>query len=247
MAKTVKVKSELRQKKRSAFQSMILLLMLSLLSFGLSVYMLLFQKQIPLGVGVGLTVLGTVFFILYSVKRKNYMILRSGVNGETEVLSILKKLPNDFTVIANPVIDNRGKYNELDFVIIGKDAIFTVETKNYRGAISGKASDRELTQIKFGKGGREYEKTVKNPVFQADMQGKRMRELLRDLNISCSVFSVLYFADESVKINILNDKPYECKIIKGEDEFLSYIQNAHGKKKTDVGTAKTLIKVLKRK
>lgn len=247
MAKTVKVKSELKQNKRSAFRSAVLLLLLSLLSFGLSVYMLLFQKQIPLGVGVGLAAFGAVFFILYSVKRKNYMILRSGVNGETEVLNILKKLPNDFTVIANPVIDNRGKYNELDFVVIGKDAVFTVETKNYRGELKGKASDRELTQIKFGKGGVKYEKTVKNPIFQADMQGRRMRELLFDLNTSCSVFSVLYFADEAVKFDILNDKPYECKVIKGEAQLLSYIKNTHGKKKTDLGFAKTLIKVLKRK
>lgn len=245
MAKTFKVKSELREEKRAAFLVSLLFLLLSLLSFGLSFFMILFRKQVPTGVGIGLMIFGVIFFILYSAKRKNYMILRSGVNGENKVLSILQKLPNDFAVIANPVIDNRGKYNELDFVVIGKDAVFTVETKNYRGELRGKASDRELTQIKFGKGGGIYEKTVKNPIFQADLQGKRMRELLSDLNISCSVFSVLYFADESVKIDIINDKLYTCKIIKGENELLSYIQNTHGKRKS--ASAKPLIKVLKRK
>ncbi len=246
VAKTVKVKSELKEEKRSAFCMTALFLILSLICVAVSCYLLIFERQIPWGVGAGFAVLGIVFFFVFLIKRKKYMILRSGVNGEKEVYNILKKLPNSFTVISNPVIENRGKYNELDFVVIGKDALFIIEAKNYRGTLKGKVSDRELTQIKLGSGGKAYEKTVKNPISQSDMQGKRMRTLLYDMKISYSVFPILFFADESIKLDIVNDKSFDCKIIKGENELLQYIQSVHGKTKTNTSCTKKLTEVLKR-
>lgn len=246
MARTVKVKSELKEEKRSTFFITALFLILSLFSAALSCYMLIFVRQISWGVGAGIAVLGIIFFCTFLIKRKKYMILRSGVSGEKEVYDILKKLPNGFTVISNPVIENRGKYNELDFVVIGKDAIFTVEAKNYRDTLKGKVSDRELTQIKLGSGGKTYEKTVKNPISQSDMQGKRMRTLLSDMKISYTVFPILFFADKSIKLDIVNDKSFDCKIIKGENELLQYIQTMHGKTKTNISCTKKLIEVLKR-
>lgn len=246
VARTVKVKSELKEEKRNAFFMTVIFLILSVLSVALSCYMLIFERQIPWGVGAGFAFLGIIFFCIFLIKRKKYMILRSGVNGEKEVYNILKKLPNGFTVISNPVIENRGKYNELDFAVIGKDALFIIEAKNYRGTLKGKASDRELTQIKLGSGGKIYEKTVKNPISQSDMQCKRMKTLLYDLGFSYTVFPILFFADETIKLNIDNDKPFDCKIIKGENELLQYIQASHGKTKTNISCTKKLIEVLKR-
>lgn len=246
VAKTVKVKSELKEEKRSAFCMTVLFLILSLICVAISCYLLIFERQIPWSGGAAFAGLGIIFFFAFLIKRKKYMILRSGVNGEKEVYNILKKLPNGFTVISNPVIENRGKYNELDFAVIGKDALFIIEAKNYRGTLKGKVSDRELTQIKFGSGGKTYEKTVKNPISQSDMQCKRMKTLLYDMKISYTVFPILFFADENIKLDIVKDKPFDCKIIKGENELLQYIQASHGKTKTNISCTKKLIEVLKR-
>ena len=250
MAKTIRIKSELKQEKRKAFLSMLFFLLLAVLSFIMSMYLFVLcfsdSSKMPLGVPVGVFALSTVFFVIYKLKHKDYMVLLSGVSGENEVLNILKSLPGDFTVIMNPIINNRGKYNELDFAVIGKDAVFTVEVKNYKGALYGKSSSRELTQVKYGKGGKIYEKTVKNPMLQADFQGKRMRDLLYDLKIPFSVFPVLYFANESIELQIENDKIYDCKIIKCENELLEYIKKTHGKKITNFSDTKKLINSLKR-
>lgn len=250
MAKTVKVKSELKEEKRSALFFSVLFFLLFVLTLSFAFYMLFLiafkDNNLPIGVPVGVGVLSLVFLILHFVKRKKYMVLRSGVVGENVVLKVLKTLPSEFTVVSNPIINNRGKYNELDFVVISKDAIFTVETKNYKGFLKGNASWRELTQVKFSKGGEVYSKTVKNPIFQADLQGKRMRDLLYDLKLPYSVYSILYFANETLELQIENDKLYNCKIIKGENELLNYIKETHGKKEINGEDIKVLINFLKR-
>ncbi len=43
---------------------------------------------------------------------------------------------------------------------------FVVEAKNIKGHIKGRATDKYLTQVKVGKGGREYKRDMYNPVFQ---------------------------------------------------------------------------------
>lgn len=246
MARTVKSRSELKEDKRKAFFVTASALALSLVFF-ISFFFLLFfclfdGRNIPTVWCAALFVLCLTSFFAFIIKRKEYMILKSGVSGEKQAFEILKTLPSEFTVITNPVIQNRGKYNELDFVIIGKDAIFTVETKNYKGEISGSSKDNEIEQIKTG----GQKKMIKNPVNQADLQGRRMRGLLYDMNLSYSVFPVLYFADESLKVNIAFDEKPQCKIIKSKNGLLDFIKSSHGKKEIKNKDKKAVIDVLKR-
>lgn len=244
MAKTFKVKSELKEEKRKAFWLTVLFAVASVLLFALSIYLFIVCKHIYFPIIV--LIISLTLVLALFMKRREYMILRSGVKGENEALDVLKTLPDGFTVISNPVISNRGKYNELDFVVISEDAIFTIETKNYKGGLKGKTSFNELIQIKKGKDGKTFEKSVKNPIMQSELQNKRMRDLLFDLKIHAQVYSILYFADENFELSLENDSDYKCKIIKGKAWLLSYIQNTHSDKKIKSSDIKKIKENLKR-
>ena len=144
MAKIVRIKSELKFNKNKAFWHMAFALFFTITFFGVGVGMLftilLNKSDLHLAFPGMFLGLSFILFALFVIAKHNYDILNAGVKGEQQTYEILKKLPKEFTVITNPVLHNRGSVNELDFVIIGTNGVFVVETKNYRGIITGNTS-----------------------------------------------------------------------------------------------------------
>lgn len=250
MPKVVRIKSQLKQEKNKSFLSVALSLVFSILFAGLGLGMLvaIFLKKSTLHILVPVIfiVLGLVGFVAFVIFKKKYSILQSGVRGEETTLKILRKLPKEYTVLTNPVILNRGVTMELDFVVICKNGVFIVESKNYRGIVSGKTSKTYWKQIKHGKNNKVYEKEVSNPAKQSFRQKRRLEELFRDLKITATIYPVLYFVDNRTELKIQDDANLNVAIINNEESLLEFIQNTKGREKVSSEELAKIIRQFKR-
>lgn len=233
MAKVIKIKSELRSDKNKALLYTALTMAFSILFFaaGAALLIALYLKktEVSAALPIALLCISLLLLMVFLAFRKRHGILKSGVDGEKAVFNILKKLPSGYTVITNPVICNRGSINELDFAAIGKNGVFIIEAKNYRGIIKGKTSAQNWRQIKHGKNDRIYEKEVKNPVKQAHRQGRRMLEVFSDFDITADVFPIVYFADSKSELKITDDADLNIPIFNDEKSLLDYIIKSKGR------------------
>lgn len=249
MAKTVRIKSELKSNKNKAFWHTAFALFFTFIFASVGVVMLyaILIENLTLHIAFPcmFLALSLVLYYVYITKKKEYEVLNSGVKGEQQTFEILKKLPKDFTVITNPVLHNRGSVNELDFVVIGTNGVFVVETKNYRGIITGNTSAQNWKQIKHGKN-KTYEKEVKNPAKQSYRQGRRMHEMFIDFGISADVFPILYFVDNRSELRITDDAEINVAIINSENDLLDYITKSKGKHIVDESESAEIIRFFKK-
>ncbi len=250
MPRLVKIKSQLKQNKNKALikTALAILLDLCFLGFGLGMLFAILTKKstIHIAVPIVMLIIALVVFVLFLVYRKQFGILQSGVRGEDATLQILKKLPKEYTIITNPVILNRGITMELDFVVIGKNGVFIVETKNYRGIISGKTSKSTWKQVKHGKNDKVYEKEVNNPVKQAHRQGKRMLEMFKDFDITADVYPIVYFVDNRSELKILDDAQTDVPVFNKEKRVLDYIVSTEGRHTVNSSELSKIIRFFKR-
>ncbi len=250
MPKVVKIKSQLKQNKNKTFLITFILMLLAFCFFAVSLGLfiaILFQK-ITLSVvfPVVLLIISIVSFFVSFIYQRKFEILKAGVRGENNTLDILKKLPREYTIISNPVILNRGVSLELDFIVIGKNGVFIVESKNYRGIISGKTSKSSWKQIKHGKNDKVYEKEVDNPVKQSFRQSRRMLELFRDFDITADVYPILFFADNRTELKIIDDANIDVSVFKDESEMLDFIQSSKGRETVSKEELAKIIRLFKR-
>ncbi len=250
MSKVVKIKSQLKQNKNKTFLKVAMAFVLALFcvgaGLGMLVAILLKKSTIHIAVPIVFLVLALIFIVAFLVFRKKYGILQSGVRGEETTLKILQKLPKEFTVLTNPVILNRGVTMELDFVVIGKNGVFIVESKNHRGIISGKTSKLNWKQVKHGKNDKVYEKEITNPVKQSYRQCKRMEELFKDFDITANVYPILYFVDNRTELKILDDANLDVAIFNKEEPMLKFIQNTKGRETVSSNELAKIIRFFKR-
>ena len=235
MPKVVKIKSQLKKEKSILLLGVILTFILSLVFSVSGISLLLaviFQKStLHISIPTVFFVLAFLGVVIFINIRKKYDIIKSGVCGEKNTLKLLKRLPRDYTVLTNPVIHNRGITMELDFVVVSKNGVFIIESKNYRGVVCGKTSSSSWKQVKYGKDGKTYEKLVSNPAKQSYRQKQRLEELFMDLKVSASVFSVLYFVDCRTELKIQDDANLNVTIINNEEYLIDFIKKTKGKDK----------------
>jgi len=73
-------------------------------------------------------IIGIFYFL------RMYQSNRLGVEGEKEVTSLLHRSLNDYYFLVNDVVyaDNWGKKRNIDHVLLGPNAVFAIETKNWK-------------------------------------------------------------------------------------------------------------------
>ncbi len=250
MPKVVKIKSQLKREKSKSFFRVLISFFLTLLFAGLGIGLLLavlFKKHtLHISIPVVVIMLAFVGFVVFLILKKKYDILQSGVRGEETTLKILRKLPKDYTVLTNPVILNRGITMELDFVVVSKNGVFIVESKNYHGVVFGKTSQTYWKQIKRGKNNKVYEKEVPNPAKQSFRQKRRLEELFRDLKITANIYPVLYFVNSGTELKIQDDANIAVAIVNDENSLLEFIQNTKGRGKVTSEELNKIIRQFKR-
>lgn len=244
MAKTVKIKSKLKQDKNIRLLTSVLSAVFSFFFF-VSAVALFIKNSTHIAFPVSFLVIGTVLIVISSVAAKKYQVIKAGVMGERSTFEILKELPSGFTVISNPVIKENDREFELDFLVIGNEGVFIIETKNYGGTVHGAASDTNWKQIKHFANGETAEKFVKNPVKQSERQMRKLKALFNELDIKAYIYPVVYFSNENVKLEYKADTETPVFVAENEELLLDYIAESDGKKTVNAFERSRLIKYFK--
>ncbi len=87
-------------------------------------------------------VLGIVIlsWVLRSPKMK-------GKRGEAKIHNLLLDLPDEYYVFKDVILKSGNRTIQIDHIVVSKYAIFTIETKNYRGEIFGNDNSLYWTQL----------------------------------------------------------------------------------------------------
>ena len=120
-----------------------------------------------------------------------------GKVGERRVATILRQLPKeDYFVFKNLLIKFRnGRSSQIDHVIVSRFAIFVIETKNYKGWISGNENSEYWIQNIYG-----YKYHFYNPVKQNAGHIRALKEVLNPFGSLPFVSIVAFSPQTSYKV-----------------------------------------------
>ena len=164
---------------------------------------LLAKRQPPAALAYGALAAAAAGALCFRVLYTRSAVLKSGIDGERQAAAALRALPYAYHGLVNPVFRVRGKVMELDAVVVGKNGVFIVETKNHAGVITGKTDAEWWSQVK-----RRGAKTMKNPLLQAERQHKLMEQLLADAKQACPVHRFVYFANKNARVGVRDARIY---------------------------------------
>lgn len=130
-----------------------------------------------------------------------------GAVGESMVKGILKKLPGDYHVLHNLILEKDQGSTQIDHVVVSKYGVFVIETKNYIGEIYGNDDKGEWTQIILNKvtykrkRGKTYTYVTKNkfynPVRQNIGHVYEIKKILKECLYNIPVISIVVFSDNA--------------------------------------------------
>ncbi len=212
MAEIVKHSNHLRTDIRKAYLKLTVAtaaIFLSILTLTLTYYVSM------------LLIAGMIIWIMLVLN--NIEILKFGLQGEKEAFDLLTKLPRQYKILSDVHIVDGNKSSQIDFVIIGPNGIFIMESKHIKGELSGREDDNYLQKIKIGKSGDKYYKRMYNPIKQIRGHKKGMDTFLRKQGIRYRAFPILYFSNDC-KVNV---KSKNVKIINEPVLVIDYIKRYH--------------------
>ena len=190
----------------------------------LSVLSLIFAHRI----GYWLYAAPIVFLLCYRYLRKNTALLRSGSRGERETLKLLKRLPKNYYILPDLTLVTSHRKSQVDFLILCPKGIYTIESKNVAGEISGKADSNRLYKTRpIGKG--KYErKPLYNPLKQAQGHVATIEDMLQENGMTLPVWSVIYFSNRYATLKTdFGDRPVFCRKQDGDKRMLEFLMS-HG-------------------
>lgn len=119
-----------------------------------------------------------------------------GWMGEKQVSNTLKKLPaNDFKIIDNVLLrKSDGSTTQIDHIVVSIFGIFSIETKNYKGIITGGEYSDQWTKHMYKK---KYK--FQNPIRQNYGHIKALEELLQ-LPASTFIPIVVFTSDAKLRV-----------------------------------------------
>ncbi len=158
-------------------------------------------KMLETSYRIGVTAAAALVAGIVAAQLSNTIgVLKSGLAGERAVAQLLSDLPQDYTVIANPVYIVEDKTMELDAVVVSKNGVFIVETKNHAGDIEGSVKAQNWRQTRLAKGGKPFTKDMKNPLHQLERQQRLLSKML-----GVPVEGCVYFANRYAKVQVQSE------------------------------------------
>ncbi len=125
-----------------------------------------------------LIILGTILFLFGGIVLMNrageIAIWRAGLAGQKVVPKTLEKISDDFTLLNN--ISLKGRNCDIDHIVVGKSAIFAIESKHYNGEIYGQGE--EWSYLKRGRAGGFYRGHIGNPARQIKRSTWELKEVI---------------------------------------------------------------------
>lgn len=86
---------------------------------------------------IGLVIAALVFMAAAAYFQRG-KIWGAGATGETQVTSLLEKLPGEVYILNDLLIPKEGGTAQIDHVVIAEFGVFCIESKNYGGTVTGK-------------------------------------------------------------------------------------------------------------
>ena len=119
------------------------------------------------------------------------------------MIKILKGLPKGYMVLNDLLLENGSKTSQIDHIVLCKNGIFVIETKNYGGYISGNESDKMWTQ-KIGRRKNKFE--FFNPIIQNKGHINAIKQNLK-INNTIPIISVVVFNNKGNIDNVSSHTP----------------------------------------
>ncbi|NLC20700.1 MAG: NERD domain-containing protein [Halomonadaceae bacterium] len=143
-----------------------------------------------------------LFFRYFDVRSSGRVkAVTSGLKGESYVHSLLSRISRDMVVINQVFLPNdksRTGHTELDFILIGRKALYVVETKNNSGRIKASEHDREWDVVHPSK--KRYR--MRNPVKQVLIQKAVLKRCLRKHGMGNVIIQpVVAFSSPNAKVH----------------------------------------------
>lgn len=153
-----------------------------------------------------------VLFILFIVAYITFRILQpkiKGYLGEKSVSVILSFLSSDkYKIINDVLVKSNDRTIQIDHLVISVYGIFVIETKNYKGWITGSDNSEYWTKNMFGNKYKFY-----NPIRQ---NKAHISALSRQLGLSFNKFiPIIVFSNRAdLKVNTAHNVIYTTQIIR---------------------------------
>lgn len=151
-----------------------------------------------------------VLFILFVVAYYTFRILQpkiKGYLGEKSVSVVLSFLPSDkYKIINDVLLNSNDRTIQIDHLVISVYGIFVIETKNYKGWITGSDNSEYWTKNMFGNKYKFY-----NPIRQ---NKAHISALSRQLGLSFDKFiPIIVFSNRAdLKVNTVHNVIYATQI-----------------------------------
>jgi hypothetical protein len=142
-----------------------------------------------------------------------------GMAGEKQVARILNTLdPNEYILINDLYLPKEdGKTTQIDHILIGPQGIFVIETKNYKGWITGSEHKQTWTQTNYKRKDKFY-----NPIWQNSGHIKALQTAIGDSLHDVPIYSIIVFGRQAeLKFN----QPFKNATVINSHQLLSHIKS----------------------
>lgn len=138
-----------------------------------------------------LIVLGILIFE-YITNYKNDEGRTKGRVGEKIVQRELRKLPSNYIIMNNLLIECRDETTQIDHIVISPKGVFVIETKNISGNIQGDDNTKYWTQVldKYNRRNKFY-----SPIWQNKTHVKAIKHKIRQMN-NIPIYSIIVFCGQ---------------------------------------------------
>ncbi len=136
-------------------------------------------------------------------------VKESGLEGELRALSLLRQLPDTYTVFNQVLVPDQSSSTgsrEIDYLVCGPNGLFAIEVKNNNGSVHGNESDSRWTVCKVGRGGTAYDTTMRNPVRQLKAQIFPLSKHFQENGVNAWINGVVAFTNGDSKLRIGESK-----------------------------------------
>ncbi len=139
-----------------------------------------------------------------------------GHMGESIVRYKLSKLdPNKYKVINNFMVAIDGKSMEIDHIVVSNYGVFVIETKNYKGTITGHEKSKQWTQYI-----NRYKNNFYNPVRQNYGHVMALKTIFEEYPKIPFVSVVVFTGEAKLKVKTTSSIVIESKdLIKNIEKY----------------------------
>lgn len=155
--------------------------------------------------GVALAFFAYAHFLKSKQNARDEQFMAAGLRGESEVAKMLTEgLDNTYYVYNDLSIRSGFHRAQIDHMVVSPKGIFLLETKNWRGRLSGDEADRKWTQQAYPD---RPPRTLSSPILQNQRHIAVLSRFLRSGGVpEIPIISVIVFTGRNTSLDIKNQK-----------------------------------------